>query len=155
MAKVNPEENTSEQTITMTPAQLQEQFAIMLGNAVADGMAKHSPKKQTFGEYQRKINAGRSKLTRQCFENGLLMHEEVLSNLEIDLLNKLDRSGRYLNRLVEVVISNEGADQSVELRYNCRTRDQMFALRGEAKSLEDMLLQIVDLQAGERAMAKG
>lgn len=130
-------------------------FASLLGDAVAAGMAKHNAgtKKQTFGEYNRKHNAGRPALTRICFENGIPMNAAVLTPKEINLLNALDRTGTYLNRTVEVIVREEGADEVVELRWNCKTADQRNADLRLARDLEDKLTQIVAAQAEERRLA--
>lgn len=126
-------------------------LASSIGDAVAAGIASQTRRKVTFGEFEAKRTAGRHKLTRKCFENGVLMDIDVLSNAEIDLLNTITHSGRYVNRLVEVVVIDTGADEVIDLRYNCKTIDQRFKLKGEAKDTLDMLKQIKSAQDEERA----
>lgn len=122
----------------------------VIGDAVASGLAKHAPpKKVTFGEYARRENRGRSKLRRDCFQNGFRMDAVNLSNTEIDLLNALNRTGRYINRLIEVIVGQEGADESVELQWKCKTADDRFEIVKFARTFEDMLTQIVEAQKTE------
>lgn len=126
-------------------------FAAAIGASVSAAMEKANPKKETFGAYTRRVNAGKHKLLRETMQNGARVDGNVLSNTEIDLLNALDRTGRYINRLVEVIVRDEGTEETVEIRYNNKTRDQMFELRGYIRSFTDMLQQIVEAQAAENA----
>lgn len=141
---------SASETPVATPATM-EALAGLLGEAVAAGIAKHNPKKVTFGEYNRRRNLGRSILKRECFQNGYRINAENLSNEEIDLLNKLDRTGRYINRLVECVVKEEGANETVELHYNDKSVDQRFANGRAWRDFGDLLRQIVEVQAVERA----
>jgi len=129
------------------------QFAQMLGQAVAQGVSQAMParpaERMTFGQYQKRLNAGRSKMRRPYFENGIHQEGLVLSNVEIDLLNQIDRTGRYINRMVECIVRSEGADEVLELRWNTK-RDAMFELKGHARNFEDILRQIVEAQKVER-----
>ncbi len=128
-------------------------FAKMLGAAVAQGVASAMPAqpvaKMTFGQYMKRLNAGRPKMRRPYFENGIHQEGNVLSNTEINLLNQIDRTGRYINRLVEVIVRQDGADEVLELRWNTK-RDAMFELKGYARNFEDILRQVVEAQAAER-----
>lgn len=126
-------------------------FASMIGAAVSKSVAEANPKKETFGHYTKRINAGRSKLTRECFQNGFRLENENLSNKAIDLLNTISHTGRYINRLVEVIVRDEGAEEAVEIRYNNKTADQRAEIRGHIRSTEEMLQMIVDAQVIEKA----
>lgn len=139
----------AENTTTPTPQLDMATFAGMIGSAVSEAVAKATPKKVTFGQYIARQNAGRSKLTRECWQNGTIMDAGVMSNEEISLLNKIDRSGRYIDRLVEVILRENGADEVVELRFSNKTA-AAFELKGRARNLEHMLEQIVAAQAIER-----
>ena len=129
------------------------QFAQMLGQAVAQGVASAMParsvEKMTFGQYQKRLNAGRSKMRRPYFENGIHQEGLVLTNAEIDYLNQIDRTGRYINRLVEVIVRQDGADEVLEMRWNTK-RDAMFELKGYARNFEDIVRQVVEAQKAER-----
>ena len=129
------------------------QFAQMLGQAVAQGVSQAMParpaERMTFGQYQKRLNAGRSNLRRPYFENGIHQEGLVLTNAEIDYLNQIDRTGRYINRLVEVIVRNDGADEILELRWNTK-RDAMFELKGYARNFEDIVRQVVEAQGAER-----
>lgn len=130
------------------------QLASMIGQQVAAAVTAAQPvKRMTFGEYQRRAKKGRSKLSRVCWNNGILMQESVLSNREIELLNAITHTGRYVNRLVEVIVRDEGADEVVEIRWNMK-RDAQFELKGQARNFCDILEQVVAAQAEERAAAE-
>lgn len=155
MANQKPTDNPNAQTETPAtpPAGMvnMADFASMIGGAVATAIDARDSKtrKVTFGEYQRRINAGRSTLRRETFQNGFRLEEVQLSNAEIDLLNRISRTGRYIDRKVEVIVREDGADEVVEIRYNNKTRDQMFELRNHFRDFADLLTQIVMKQDEE------
>jgi hypothetical protein len=128
-------------------------FAKMLGAAVAQGVAQAMPaqpaQRMTFGQYMKRLNAGRPKMRRPYFENGIHQEGLVLSNTEIDLLNQITRTGRYINRLVEVIVRQEGADEILEMRWNTK-RDAIFELKGYARNFEDICRQVVEAQKAEQ-----
>lgn len=131
----------------------------IIADGIAAGLAANNPKKVTFGQYDPKTpfhpNKKQAlKLTRECYENGYLMRETQLFNAEIALLNKINRSGRYIDRLVEVIVRNDGSEEVVELRFKNRTVDQRFELKGRVRSMLDMLEQIVAAQDIENAEDK-
>lgn len=126
-------------------------FAKMIGAAVAQANSEANPRKMTFGEYQRRLAKGRSVLRRPFFENGALIPATQLTNAEIDLLNQITHTGRYLDRNIEVILRNENLDESVEVRYNNATHDQQNVIYRLVRSFEDMLTQIVTAQKAEDA----
>lgn len=129
-------------------------FAAMIGQQVAAGIAATQPaKRETFGQYLKRVNKGRSKLRRLSWENGVLLSESVLSNREIDLLNAISHTGRYVNRMVEVIVREDGADEVVEIRWNMK-RDARFELKSEAKNFCAILEQVATAQAEERELAE-
>ncbi len=132
-------------------------FGEAIGNAVAAGIARTQPRRKvTFGEYDPKTafqpdKNKTLKLNRDCFQNGAWMKPTNLFNEEIDALNKITHSGRYIDRLVEVVLIPNGAVDEVHLRYNNKTMAQRLENKGKWKDLADMLRQILVAQALERA----
>lgn len=125
-------------------------FGHQIADGIAAGIASTAPKKVSFGAYAKREAIGRSKLKRECYQNGFRMEGRVLSNKEINLLNQIHRSGRYIDRKVEVVVKKEGAnDEIVYISYKNKTVDDRFEFRGYVRSLEDMLQQIVQAQAEE------
>jgi hypothetical protein len=129
-------------------------LAAMIGQQVATAVTAAQPvKRMTFGEYQRRAKKGRLTLKRVCWNNGIMIQESVLTNREIELLNQITHTGRYVNRLVEVIVRDEGADEVVELRWNMK-RDAQFELKGSARNFCDILEQIVAAQVEERAEAE-
>lgn len=114
------------------------------------------PRYIQIGEYDPKtswhpIAAEAHKLTRVCYQNGFPLNEAQMSNQEIDLLNAIDRSGRYINRLVEVIIADEGTEEIVYIRYRNKTEDQRNALREHFSKLVGMLQLIVNAQNAAEA----
>lgn len=132
--------------------------ASVVGEAIARGIAEGlkavaPPRKVEFGEFDGKSpfdvtkdGSPKTKLTRDCFQNGAKMRPEMLFDEEIKLLNRIVRSGRYINRMVEVIVRDEGSDSVVELRYKNKTADQRSELKTEVKDLRTMLRRIVDEQ---------
>lgn len=128
-----------------------------IAEGVSAGMAANAPKRKIgIAEYDPKTAFLPNKkdavqLTRACFQNGAQMRPVNMFPEEIRLLNAITHSGRYIDRLVEVVLVPNGADDEVHLRYNCKTIDQRFELKGKVRNLVDMLTQVVEAQAAERA----
>jgi hypothetical protein len=129
-----------------------------IGNAVAAGMAQNAPpRKITFGEYQRRggINQyhpdpkKKLKFNREYYQNGKQIQFSTCYDREVELLNQITHSGRYINRLVEIVVIQNGSEEAIDIRYSNK-RDKAFELKGYARNLVDMLEQIVAAQAVER-----
>jgi len=134
-------------------------FANIIGSAIAGSMQKMGPKryKKAFtAEYDPKTWAQPDqtkalKLNRPCFQNGCWMNPNSMNNAEIRALNSITHSGRYLNRLVEVSVRQNGSEDEVHLTYNSKTPDQRIMLKGEARNLAELLQKIVETQTEERA----
>jgi hypothetical protein len=139
---------------TLTPAEMfaqMQQFAKVIGEGVAAGIAKNTPRKVTIGQYDPKTpfhpnRKTASLFTRDYYQNGFKLEWDTTSDAEIDLLNKITHSGRYINRLVEVVVNNDSADEVVYINFNCKSADQRFALARVAPDFENMLTQIITAQ---------
>lgn len=132
---------------------MQANLGEVIGNAVADGMSKSTRRKISIGEYLAKIRAGRPLMNRRYFQNGNEIVDTFSSPTprEIDLLNGLHRTGRYINRLVECIIGLDGVDEVVYLRYHDKG-DHKFALSAAGvRNFEVMLQMITDAQAEEDA----
>jgi hypothetical protein len=134
------------------------ELAEAIGNAVADGMAKHSPKKVTFGAYMKRptkqhpLGLAGPQFERQYFQNGLPVPYESVTDDVVNELNKLTHSGRYLDRKVEVIIRDEGADnQTVDIRWNNASQDNRMELKSLFSSFLDCLRKINAVQVEERA----
>lgn len=124
----------------------------LLVRAFSDAMKQNAPRRKiTMAEYDPKTpwhpkKSEALKLTRVCFQNGFTLNADQLSNREIELLNRIDRSGRYIDRLVEVILRDDGSEDTVEIRYRNKTNDQKNDIARHVRSLEDMLTQIVAAQ---------
>jgi hypothetical protein len=127
-----------------------------IGNAVASGMSKSTRRKITIGEYINRMNTlpdgtRRPTLARICWQNDHEIRENVLSVAEINLLNQLHRSGRYIDRLVQVIIGFDAGEEVVYIRYHDKG-DHKFALSGAGvRNFETMLKMILTEQAAEDA----
>lgn len=115
-----------------------------LGKAIAEGIASQNPKKLTFGQYQARENRGRVKLRLKAYQNGIPIDESVLSNEEIKLFNQIDRSGRYIDRRVEVLYNDDMGEKSVDIRYKNKTADDRFEFRGFVRNIADLLKQVIE-----------
>lgn len=154
-------------TITLSKSELQQMIAdaiaaqqanstdyAAIGTAVAAGMAKNERRKVTFGEYQRKVHSTNHPdpkfpngplLTKECWINGDRAVTASLNDREINSLNQLTHSGRYIERLVEVMV---GADE-IRIHWNNKTPDQRFESSKHWRSFEDMMAQIIAAQVIE------
>lgn len=124
------------------------QFADKISQGIAEGLAKLQPRKVTFGEYQRKLPK-KPTLLRPFAQNGFPVMANQLEAEQIDMLNKLHRSGRYIGRRLEIIIRNadrEIADQSVEMRYSNKTNEQRIDNAKYLGSLTDMLTKVLTEQ---------
>ncbi len=144
---------TPKQTFNM------EDFGRIIGDAVAAGIAKNTPKKVTFGQFiarPTKLHPQGTKgpqLTRTCSMNGFTVDYNTTSDTDIDLLNRITHSGRYIDRKVEVIVNTDSAEETVMIRWACRTPDQRFEVGALAKDSTDLLQQIVAAQEVEDAAA--
>ena len=122
-----------------------------LGLAVGEGMKATTRPKMTFGECSQREAAKKHKLTVTAFQNDKQVSATQLTNAEIDLLNRVSRSGRYIERQVEVIFNDTSGERIVLLRYNDATADDRFRMRGDVRNFEDMMRQIVTAQDAENA----
>ena len=97
-----------------------------LGAAIAAGISQSQPpRKMTIGEYVRrgKINQYhpdpkvRLKFDREYYQNGRLIEFATTFDREVELLNQITHSGRYIDRLVEVVVIQNGSEEAVDIRF--------------------------------------
>lgn len=124
-----------------------------IGDAVASGIAQTTRRKVTNGEYEARAGRNayhpRSKaetptLKRQAFQNDTLLQESTLFDREVELFNRLTHSGRYMDRLVEVIFSED----AVMLRYNNKG-DHKFELKNHFRNLVELLEKLVTAQEKE------
>ena len=149
-----PQTATVQVPAGITPEQFMQMMAMFtqqMSQGIAAGINEARPQKVTMGRYDPRTpwqpdKRKAHKLRRTTFQNGAMLNPNQLNNTEIDLLNRLNRSGRYLDRLIEVLVRDEGSDEVVELRYKNRTTDDRLAHRGAYSSLADMLQKIVTEQ---------
>ena len=113
------------------------------------------PKKVEFGEYLDKRNAGRPALARDTFWCGFPVDEEALtqdgSYEGIELANKIDRSGFYLDKMVRVDVREMGGGrQSVYINYPNASPDQRNIILRKVPDAVSLLRVIVAAQEVER-----
>ena len=125
-----------------------------IGAAVAAGIAANTRKKVTFAEYDPKTvwvpnKKTDLKLTRPYFQNGSKMEPTQLFQREKALLERITHSGRYINRLCEVIVTMDGSQESVNLRYHNKTADQRFENARHWRDLTHMPEQVVEAQERE------
>lgn len=128
-----------------------------MGKAVAAGIAAGTRRKVSFGEYQARGGNSpfhpdpnkRLKLNRSYFQNGRQIELATAYDAEVELLNQITHSGRYIDRLVEVVVSQDGSEEVVEIRFSNKSQ-YAFDLKGKARDFTEMMQQIIAAQKLER-----
>lgn len=175
MADVTPTAPVSDPVDLNKPATLADIVKLMaatsgssndqLVEAFSRAMAQNAPRRKvTMGEYDPKTPFHPNKktavhFTRPYLVNGLPQNWDVTTDQECALLNRIDRSGRYVDRLVEVILRDEGVDDMVEVRWPCETRDQQNLILGKSSrypgvaltGFADLLMQVVEAQKAEDA----
>lgn len=131
--------------------ELSESNVNKLATAIAQGIAATAPKKVTAGQYDPKTpwqpdKRKAHKLAFTCYQNGYRIPPKRLNNAEIDFLNRIVRSGRYINRIVEVAVWDEGGNINLDIRYSNRTADQKLELKNHWRSFEELVRKIVEEQ---------
>jgi hypothetical protein len=132
-------------------AQATQNIADQIAAGIAAGINEARPKKITIGQFNgatpwQSDKRTAKKLNMTWLQNGARMPEKRMNNKEIALLNQIHRSGRYIDRLVEVIVREEGNDKLGELRYKNASIDDRMNFRSNVRNLEHMLQQIVDEQ---------
>lgn len=166
--------NQLAQLIATAASQMNVGVTAGLAEAIAKGIAGSQRRKVTIGEYVATATTSfhptpgkHLHLRYRAFQNGGECMESTLFDEEIDLLNRITHSGRYINRLVEVDFHDPGGeDPTIRINYNNK-RESLDGLRGELPRTRDyksvfhaMLAVIVaeqeqeDLDAMERSIAK-
>lgn len=119
-----------------------------LAGAISRGIAATAPKKVTLGQYDRRSpNQPDKRLTHTlkhvCYQNGYRIPAKRLTNAEIDGLNAITRPGRYINRMVEVALWDDGGVVHLDLRYTNLTADSRFENKNHFRSFEELVTKIV------------
>lgn len=136
------------------------QLASAIGTAVAEAMAVNNPKKVTYGAYLKrgtknhplgmlspKFTAGRT-----YYQNGRLITYDNVDDEQVKLLNAISHSGRYIDRKVEVIVRDDGADtQYVDIRYKNASIDDRMEVKSLFRNFTELVQKIHDEQAEERA----
>lgn len=144
---------------TVAQAGNQADLGTTIGAAVAQGIAQTTRRKVTNGEYQQlgprnsyhpKSKAETPTLKRQAWQNDTMLQDSTLYDREIELLNRITHSGRYMDRKVEVIFTED----DIYIRYNNRTSDQRFELKNHFRSLLELLENVVKVQEQEDKDAK-
>lgn len=139
----------ADQDIVLTPESA-KQLGLTIAQGVREGMEATVVRQKTMGEYLRTLKTpahpegvtNMHHLKRKVYQNGYEVDEYQINNNAIDKCNAIVRPGRYLNRLVEVRVSQD-ADQALYLSYNNRTIDQRMENKGHWRNFEDLVTQIV------------
>ncbi len=153
------EAQAPEATVNLNSVNLADLGKVM-GDAVAAGIASGTRRKVTFGEYQARGGNSpfhpdpnkRVKMNRAYFQNGHQIEIATAYDAEVEYLNQITHSGRYIDRLVEVVVSQDGSEETVDIRFSNKS-SQAFELKGRAKDFTEILRQIVAAQKIEREEA--
>jgi len=133
------------------------ELAKAIGDAVAEGMAKNNPQKVKYGAYLKRptkehpLGILGPKLARTYVLNGRQIEYSSVDDTQINLLNAITHSGRYIDRRVEIIVRDEGGDvQSVEIRYPSKKVDDRMENKNFFRNFTDLCQKVVDEQAIER-----
>lgn len=86
-------------------------------------------------------------LKGDVYQNGIRLNQEQLTDHEIEQLNKITRPGRYINRIVEVVVSTDGGTMVKMIRYSDKEVDQRLELMSHWRSFTELVDLIVKEQS--------
>jgi hypothetical protein len=86
------------------------------------------------------------RLKGTAYQNGILINDDQCYDREIELLNSITRSGRYINRIVEVILSDDAGQRVVLLRYPDKTIDQRMDNKSNWRNFKELLELIVNEQ---------
>lgn len=148
---------TEQKTVTvevppsMSQAQFLEMmkaFASQISTGIATGINEARPQKITAGRYDPRTpfqpdKTKSKRLIRPVYQNATRLNPMQLFNAEITLLNQINRSGRYLDRKVEVILREEGSEEYLEIRYKNRTIDDRMEIKSLFRSFQELLEKIV------------
>jgi hypothetical protein len=89
-------------------------------------------------------------LKREFWQNDTMVNGQNLFDREVELVNRITHSGRYYDRLVEVITSED----AVHIRYNNKTQEQKFTLKNHFQGMVMLLEHVVKIQEAEDREAK-
>lgn len=122
-----------------------------IADGIARGMAELAPKRIKPGSSKFDPKSPfRSKngpqLKGDCYDNGIRQNQDQLYDREIELWNAIEHSGRYIDRMVEVIVSKDAGMRVVMIRYPDRTIDQRMDNKGRWRNHKELLELIVNEQ---------
>ena len=85
-------------------------------------------------------------LTGDVYLNGIRLNQDQLTDEEIRLTNAIQRPGRYVDRIVEVVISTDGGARVMLIRYGDKDIDRRIELMGHWRTYKELVELIVKEQ---------
>ncbi len=126
-----------------------------IGDRIADGIARGmqelAPKRIKPGSslFDPK-SPFRSKkgptLRGDVYHNGIKLNQDQLYDAEIDFCNKITKSGRYVDRLVEVRVSDDAGARVVLISHPDKGIDQRMENMRHWRSFKELLQLIVEQQ---------
>lgn len=144
--------STTRDTSTTEPA-VPASIVSDMGRVIADAIRDSAPKRVTVGQYDPQSpfhpdKKTQAKLKVTCVKNGMVLNHATLHDAEVRLINQL-KSGRYINRLVEVILrpAEPGEMPVVEIRYKWATMNDRLAVRAHWSSFKDLLEKIIAEQS--------
>lgn len=122
-----------------------------LAQAITAGITAAQPRKVSAGQYDPKTpwqpnKRDAKKLKYACYQNGYRIPVKRLTNKEIEGLNAIVRSGRYINRMVEVAVWDDGGTVQLDIRYSNKDKDQRFENKNHWRNFEELVMKIVEEQ---------
>jgi hypothetical protein len=85
-------------------------------------------------------------LKGDVYQNGIKLNQEQLYDKEIELCNQITKSGRYINRLVEVRVSDDAGARVVLISYPDKGLDQRMENKNHWRNFLELVSLIVEQQ---------
>lgn len=120
-----------------------------IADGISEGMARMAPQRIKPGspKYDPRspfqAREGFTRLQGTVYYQGIQLYEHQLTNEEIRLYNQITVGGRYINRLVEVVVSTDAGTRVVLIKFPDRTLDQRMENKNHWRNQQELLELIV------------
>lgn len=162
MAKKNPleealdidQDDTPDEASPRRRSSSAQDIGDKIAAGITEGLSKMAPQRIKPGSsrYDPK-SPFRSKhgprLIGEVYHNGIKLNEEQLYDEEITLCNAITQGGRYVDRLVEVLFSDDAGTRVVMIRYPDKTIDQRMNNKNHWRNFKELLQLIVE---GQRSL---
>lgn len=115
-----------------------------IASGITTGMTAMTRPKVTIGQYQAAHRRKVKLAFAEAYQNNKPIDINVLTDGEVEWLNKVHRPGRYIERRVEVIVNDQDPSARIlYIRYSDRTPDQRMENARFWKSFTELCQKIV------------